>query len=100
MENLLINYDSYYSDKNTDGNAYKTIFKMDNLINVKKIYLKSAEIPINLNNIRTPYNIFYYSITKLGITTYYNFTIPEKVYTNIYTLFLVEYLKQYLKWII
>ena len=88
MENLLINYDSYYSDKNTDGNAYKTIFKMDNLINVKKIYLKSAEIPINLNNIRSPYNIFYYSITKLGITTYYNFTIPEKVYTNIYTLIL------------
>ena len=36
MENLLINYDSYYSDKNIDGNAYKTVFKMDNLINVKK----------------------------------------------------------------
>ena len=88
MENLLINYDTYYSDKNIDGNSYKTIFKMDNLINVKKIYLKSVEIPINLNNIRNPYNVFYYSITKLNITTYYNFTIPEKVYTNIYTLIL------------
>ena len=61
---------------------------MDNLINVKKIYLKSVEIPINLNNIRAPYNIFYYSLTKLSITTYYNFTLPEKVYTNIYSLIL------------
>ena len=88
MENLLINYDSYYSDKNIDGNAYKTVFKMDNLINVKKIYLKSVEIPITLNNIRPPYNVFYYSITKLTVTSYYNFTLPEKVYTNIYTLIL------------
>ena len=88
MENLLINYDTYYSEKNTDGNSYKKAFKMDNLTNVKKIILRSVEIPINLNNIRFPYNIFYYSLTKLGITTYYNFTLPEKIYTSIYTLIL------------
>ena len=48
--------------------------------------MKSVEIPITLNNIRPPYNVFYYSITKLTVTSYYNFTLPEKVYTNIYTL--------------
>ena len=86
MNNLLINYDTYYSDKKADNNSYKISFKTDNLLNVKNIHLKSVEIPICLNNMRSPYNVFYYSIAKLTTTSYYNFTLPEKVYTSIYTL--------------
>ena len=80
-ENKLINYDSYYSTKN-NLNCYYISYKIDPLQHVKKIHLKSIEIPICINNIRSPYSIFYYTINNIS----YNFTLPDKTYISIYSL--------------
>ena len=44
--------------------------------------LKSIEIPICIDNIRSPYSTFYYTINNVS----YNFTIPDKTYISIYSL--------------
>ena len=80
-ENKLVNYDSYYSTKN-NLNCYYISYKIDPLQHVKKIHLKSIEIPICINNIRSPYSIFYYTINNIS----YNFTLPDKTYISIYSL--------------
>ena len=80
-ESKLINYDSYYAIKN-NLNAYYITYKIDPLQHVKKIHLKSIEIPICLNNIRSPYSTFYYTINNIS----YNFSLPDKTYISIYSL--------------
>ena len=80
-ENKLINYDSYYSIKN-NLNCYYITYKIDPLQHVKKIHLKSIEIPICLNNVRSPYSTFYYTINNIS----YNFSLPDKTYISIYSL--------------
>ena len=69
-ENKLVNYDSYYSTK-SNLNCYYISYKIDSLQHVKKIHLKSIEIPICLNNVRSPYSTFYYTINNIS----YNFKI-------------------------
>ena len=61
QNNKLINYDSVYATKN-NLNCYYISYKIDPLKNIKKIHLKSIEISICPDNIRSPYNIFYYTI--------------------------------------
>ena len=80
-ENKLVNYDSYYAIKN-NLNAYYITYKIDPLQHVKKIHLKSIEIPICLNNVRSPYSTFYYTINNIS----YNFSLLDKTYISIYTL--------------
>ena len=80
-ENKLVNYDSYYAIKN-NLNAYYITYKIDPLQHVKKIHLKSIEIPICLNNVRSPYSTFYYTINNIS----YNFSLFEKTYISIFTL--------------
>ena len=80
-ENKLINFDSYYSTKN-NLNCYYISYKIDSLKSIKKIHLKSIEIPICLNNVRSPYSTFYYTINNIS----YNFTLPDKTYISIYSL--------------
>ena len=80
-ENKLINYDSYYSTKN-NLNCYYISYKIDPLKSIKKIHLKSIEIPICICNVRSPYSIFYYTINNIS----YNFTLPDKTYISIYSL--------------
>ena len=80
-ENKLVNYDSYYSTK-SNLNCYYISYKIDSLQNVKKIHLKSIEIPICLNNVRSAYSTFYYTINNIS----YNFSLPDKTYISIYSL--------------
>ena len=80
-ENKLINFDSYYSTKN-NLNCYYISYKIDPLKSIKKIHLKSIEIPICINNVRSPYSTFYYTINNIS----YNFTLPDKTYISIYSL--------------
>ena len=86
QNNKLLNFDSIYSTKIND-NCYNISYKTDTLTSIKKIYLKSVEIPICIANIRTPYNIFYYTIrTMSNITTQYSFAMQDKTYTSVFTL--------------
>ena len=86
QNNKLLNFDSIYSTKIND-NCYNISYKTDTLTSIKKIFLKSVEIPICINNIRGPYNTFYYTIkTMSNVTTQYSFTLPDKTYTSIFTL--------------
>ena len=80
-ENKLINFDSYYSTKN-NLNCYYISYKIDPLKSIKKIHLKSIEIPICINNVRSPYSTFYYTINNIS----YNFSLPDKTYISIYSL--------------
>ena len=68
--NKVINYDSVYATKN-NLNCYNISYKIDPLKNIKKIHFKSIEIPICPDNIRSPYSIFYYTITINNISNYY-----------------------------
>ena len=81
QNNKLINFDSYYSTK-TNLNCYYISYKIDPLKSIKKIHLKSIEIPICINNVRSPYSTFYYTINNVP----YNFTLIDKTYNNIYSL--------------
>ena len=84
-ENKIINYDSVNGIIN-NNNTYYLSFNIDPLQHVKKIYLKSIELPINLANLRNPYNIFYYSLTNNNIVSSYSFTMLDKTYNNIFSL--------------
>ena len=81
QNNKLINFDSYYSTK-TNLNCYYISYKIDPLKSIKKIHLKSIEIPICINNVRSAYSTFYYTINNIS----YNFILPDKTYNNIYSL--------------
>ena len=68
--NKLINYDSVNATKN-NLNCYYISYKIDPLKNIKKIHFESIEILICLDNIRSPYNIFYYTITLNNMSNYF-----------------------------
>ena len=82
QNNKLINFDSYYSATKNNLNCYYISYKIDPLQHVKKIHLKSIEIPISIPNVRSPYSTFYYTINNVP----YNFTLNDKTYNNIYSL--------------
>ena len=76
----FLNFDSNLT---TTSNPLDSSFILsDPLRRIKRIYLKSVELPINFNNIRTNFNTV--EITVKGVsTTSYNLTIPSAYYTNI-----------------
>ena len=86
----IINYDTINSNK-VSNNAFNTIIPLNqSLSKIKKVYLRSIELA-PITNVRSPYNIFYYSITNAAlVTTKYSFTIPDKNYTSI-SSFLIDF---------
>ena len=80
-----------YSGVLNNKNSYDTTFTISNpLRNVKKIYLKSLEMPISWNNIRvingtTQFEFVLTSASNVVSTTYY-IILNEKNYTSIDTL--------------
>ena len=75
--NRIINYDTVNSSK-VSNNAFNTIIPLNQSLNrIKKVYLRSIEVP-SIMNFRAPYNVFYYSITNVSlVTTKYSFSMPE-----------------------
>jgi hypothetical protein len=77
---------------NLSPNAFNANFKLKTpLFNIKKIYLKSIEIPIGFNNIRasSKTNIIAVSNSTNADGTYkspYSISLPDKTYSNINTL--------------
>lgn len=86
QNNKLLNFDSIYATK-IDNNCYNICYKTDTLTSIKFFFLKSVEIPICINNLRSPYSTFYYTIKTISnVTTQYSFNMPDKTYTSIFTL--------------
>ena len=58
--------------------------------NIKKIYLRSIEIPLGFNNVRANSNLHYISIATTYIggvySNFYNVYLPDKTYKDINTL--------------
>lgn len=76
---------------NLAPNAFNSLFRLQTpLSNVKKIWLKSIEIPIGFNNIRanSKNNIFTVATTYDGTiyTNQYSVALPDKTYNSITTL--------------
>ena len=81
----IINFDTIYSSK-IESNPFNTNFVLsETLRNVNKITLKSIEIPISSNNIRSPYS----TISLKYNNAFFYYTLPSKTYNDIY-LFLVD----------
>ena len=81
----IINFDSIYSNK-LDSNPFNTNFQLtETLRNITKITMKSIEIPISNNNIRSPYT----TISIKYNNAFFTYVLPNKTYTDI-TLFLVD----------
>lgn len=81
---IFLNFDTIYSNY-TSTNPYDTNFKFSVPIrNVKKIYLKSIEIPIGFNNVRSSNGLSSFSFTLNG--TSYSITLTDKVYSSMATL--------------
>lgn len=79
---LLKHFDTVFSVNNDPFNA---TFKLPNLLyNVKKITLKSLEMPINFNNIRATGTLNIFTINFNGYI--YNAVIPPGNYTTIASL--------------
>ena len=79
-----IHLDSINSVK-TNNDTFDTTFTFNQKYqNIKKIYLKNAEIPIGFSNIRSSNNSNAFSFIANSIT--YNVAIATNVYTNISTL--------------
>ena len=68
QNNKLLNFDTISGIKN-NLNTYQVSFKIDPMKLIKKIYLKSLELPITVDNFRSPYSTFYYSLTFNNIPT-------------------------------
>jgi hypothetical protein len=82
----FLNFDTIYGDYTSSNNPYDVKFILASpMRKVKYIYLKSIELPIGFNNIRTSSTgLTVFSFT-LNSTTY-SVTLTDKVYTNISTL--------------
>jgi hypothetical protein len=81
----FLNFDTINSSY-TSNNPYDTAFYFNVPIRkAKKIYLKSVEIPIGFNNIRTSSNgLNEFEFTVNSVT--YTIILTDKVYTSISTL--------------
>ena len=89
--NKIIHYDTINSIKNNNSiNSFDCNFILkEKLMNVKKIILKSIELPIGMNNVRIPYNHIKIQMIVNGITSIKTITMPNKSYIDIY-LFLTD----------
>ena len=85
MHKRIINFDTIYSNK-IDSNPFNTNFQLtETLRNTTKITLKSIEIPISNNNIRSPYT----TISIKYNNAFFYYTLTSKTYNDI-TLFLTD----------
>lgn len=78
----FLNFDSNLT---TTSNPLDSSFILsDPLRRIKRIYLKSVELPINFNNIRNNFNTIEFTFKgTTTATTSYILTIPSAYYTNI-----------------
>ena len=75
----IINFDTIYSTK-TDSNPFNTTFQLsENIRNITKITLKSIEIPISNNNLRSPYTTISIKYNNLFL----NYVLGNKTYIDI-----------------
>ena len=81
----IINFDTIYSNK-IDSNPFNTTFQLSEILrNITKITLKSIEIPISNNNIRSQYS----TISIKYNNAFFYYTLPSKTYNDI-SLFLSD----------
>ena len=79
-----LHFDSIYST-DTNNDSFDTTFTLNQKYkNIKKIYLKNAEIPIGFPNIRTSNGSNFLSFVLNGVS--YNAIIPQQNFTTITTL--------------
>lgn len=84
MPTRLIHFDSIFAQN--DGDPLNATFNMtDSLYYVSKIYLKSLEMPVLFNNVRSGGSLNMFSIT-IGGSSVYSITLPDCNYTSISTL--------------
>ena len=85
QDKRIIHFDTIYSNK-IDSNPFNCSFSLSQTLNrVSRISLKSIEIPISNNNIRSPYT----TISIKYNNAFFYFSLPSKTYTDI-TLFLFD----------
>ena len=77
----IINFDTIYSNK-ISNNPFNTTFQLSEILrNITKITLKSIEIPISNNNIRSPYSTIQIKYNNLV----FSYTMSDKTYIDITT---------------
>jgi hypothetical protein len=97
MNISFLNFDTINSTYTSANNPYDCAFNLNIPIKrAKKIYLKSIEIPIGFNNIRTSSNGLNNFIFTINSTTY-TVILVDKVYTSISAL-LIDINNQILTW--
>ena len=85
QDKRIIHFDSIYSTK-IDSNPFNCSFNLSQTLNrISRISLKSIEIPISNNNIRSPYT----TISMKYNNAFFNYVLPNKTYNDI-TLFLTD----------
>ena len=85
QDKRIIHFDTLYATKN-DSNPFNCSFILSQTLNrVYRISLKSIEIPISNNNVRSPYS----TISMKYNNSFYNYVLPNKTYNDI-TLFLAD----------
>lgn len=87
MNNMdLMNLDSYFGQKSSQLNSFDTIFKFEKVSNVKRIYLKSIELPLTFTNVRSGGDFNRLTVVfNTGAT--FNVVLAETNYTDAQTLF-------------
>ena len=85
QDKRIIHFDTLYSTK-IDSNPFNCLFILSQTLNrVSRISLKSIEIPISNNNVRSPYT----TISMKYNNAFFNYVLPNKTYNDI-TLFLAD----------
>ena len=86
QDKRIIHFDTIYSNK-IDSNPFNCSFSLSQTLNrVSRISLKSIEIPISNNNIRSPYT----TISIKYNNAFFIYTLPNKTYNDL-TLFLSDF---------
>ena len=86
----ILHFDTIYANIKKDNNPFQSKFILrETLKNVSRMYLKSCEIGIGVNNIRSPYSFIRMLISVNGVTTNLTLTLPNKSYSDI-SLFLID----------
>ena len=79
----IIHFDTIYAQSKQNNNPFQSKFILrETLKNVSRIYLKSCEIGIGVNNIRSPYSFIRMLISVNGVTSNLTLTLPNKSYSE------------------
>ena len=85
QDKRIIHFDTIYSNK-IDSNPFNCSFNLTQTLNrVSRIFLKSIEIAVSNNNLRSPYT----TISLKYNNAFFTYVLPNKTYTDI-SLFLID----------